>query len=296
MKRFLALLLAAVGMAAAAPVAGAHDAPAPAPAPAATPADQVPVPEPIVTKLGNTPMVELWDGGGGLPYLGSTTSYNAGDLTAVLTKYHDSGVYEQQIAKVDAVAVQWLNKFRVQRAASARKARLAARKARAAHHQPDRRHGQKQQRWQKKPAIVFDVDETLLSNWTAIVADGFVYGPKSQAEATDEIGTAIKPSLDLYNLAKAKGIDIFLITGRGEAQRAPTADNLQREGFTGYQQLVLKPAGFTGTTVAYKAGARKAIEDQGYDILATVGDQYSDLAGGYADSAFKLPNPFYFLP
>lgn len=294
MKRFLALLLAAMGMAVAAPVAGAHDTPTQAPAPAATPADQVPVPEPIVVKLGKTPMVELWDGGGGLPYLGSTTSYNAGDLAAALTNYHDSGVYEQQIAKVDAVAITWLNKFRAQRAASARKAR----KARAAHHGPnrgDRRHGQKHP-WQKKAAIVFDVDETLLSNWTAILADGFVYGPKSQAEATDEIGTAIKPSLDLYNLAKAKGIDIFLITGRGEAVRDHTASNLAREGFTGYKQLILKPAGFTGTTVAYKAGARKAIEDQGYDILATVGDQYSDLAGGYADFAVKLPNPFYYLP
>jgi predicted secreted acid phosphatase len=276
-------------MAAAAPVAGAHDTPAPAPA--ATPADQVPVPGPIITKLGNTPMVQTWDGGGGLPYLGSATSYNAGDLTAALTAYHDSGVYEQQIAKVDAVAVKWLNKFRAQRAASARKAR-------AAHHKPakDRRHGQKHPSWQKKAAIVFDVDETLLSNWTAIVADGFVYGPKSQAEAVDEIGTAIKPSLDLYNLAKAKGIEIFLITGRGEAVRDHTASNLAREGFTDYKQLVLKPAGFTGTTVAYKAGARKAIEDQGYDILATVGDQYSDLAGGYADFAVKLPNPFYYLP
>ncbi|HET6506769.1 MAG TPA: HAD family acid phosphatase [Baekduia sp.] len=294
MKRILALLLAAVGMAAAAPVAGAHTTPTPGPAPASTPADQVPVPTPIVTKLGSTPLIELWDGGGGLPYLGSSTSYNAGDLTSVLTQYHDSGVYEAQIAKVDAVAVQWLNKLRTQRAVAGRKHASKARaKARAAHH---RRGGGKQRWWSKKPAIVFDIDETLLSNWTAIQADGFVYGPKSQAEATDEIGTAIKPSLDLYNLAKAKGIDVFLITGRPEAQRAPTDDNLQREGFTGYKQLVLKPAGFTGTTVAYKAGARKAIEAQGYDILATVGDQYSDLAGGYADSAFKLPNPFYYLP
>ena len=157
-----------------------------------------------------------------------------------------------------------------------------------------RRHGQK---WHgKKQAIVFDVDETALSNYSAIVADGFVYGPKSQAEAVDEIGTAIKPSLDLYNLAKAKGITVFFITGRGEAQRAPTEDNLKREGFVGYQQAILKPAGFVGTTVAYKAGARKAIEDQGYNIVASVGDQYSDLAGGYADRLFKLPNPFYFLP
>ena len=46
----------------------------------------------------------------------------------------------------------------------------------------------------------------------------------------------------------------------------------------------------------YKSGARAAIEDQGYKILASVGDQYSDLAGGHEAVAFKLPNPFYFLP
>jgi predicted secreted acid phosphatase len=278
MMRTLALLSAVVGLA----VAGA-------PAANATnePTDAVPVPEPIVTQLGHTPMIQLWDGGGGLPYLGSSTSYNAGDLKAVLTQYHDSGVYDAQLAKVDAVAIKWLGKFRVQRA-----------KARAAGHKKDRRGGQKgHPRWyDKKQAIVFDVDETALSNYSAIVADGFTYGPKSQAEATDEIGTAIKPSLDLFNAAKAKGITVFFITGRGEAVRDHTAHNLQREGFTGYQQLILKPAGFTGTTVAYKAGARKAIEDQGYNILASVGDQYSDLAGGYADLAVKLPNPFYYLP
>lgn len=291
MKRTLALLLAAAGLAAAAPVAGAHDGPK---GPAPTPADAVPTPDPIVTKLGTTPMITLWDGGGGLPYLGSTTSYNAGDLKAVLTQYHDSGVYEQQLGKVDAVAAKWLNRFGHQRSDLARKAK----KARAAHKgkDHDRRGGQKSKWWQKKQAIVFDVDETALSNWTAIVADGFVYGPKSQAEAADEIGTAIKPSLDLFNLAKAKGVDVFFITGRGEAVRDHTASNLAREGFTGYKELILKPAGFTGTTVAYKAGARKAIEEQGYNILATVGDQYSDLAGGYADLAVKLPNPFYYLP
>jgi hypothetical protein len=60
--------------------------------------------------------------------------------------------------------------------------------------------------------------------------------------------------------------------------------------------LTLKPPGTTLTTVAYKSGARAAIEQQGYRIIASVGDQYSDLAGGHEDKAFKLPNPFYFLP
>ena len=31
-------------------------------------------------------------------------------------------------------------------------------------------------------------------------------------------------------------------------------------------------------------------------IIASVGDQWSDLDGGYAERVFKLPNPFYFIP
>ena len=133
----------------------------------------------------------------------------------------------------------------------------------------------------KKAAIVFDVDETLLSNYTAIDADNFTYGPQSQAEATNEIGEAIDPSLDLFNLAKQKHITIFLITGRRENTRVHTASNLTREGFTGYKQLVLKPDASTDSTVVYKSGARKTIEKQGYRIVANLGDQYSDLAGGH---------------
>ena len=284
MKRLLALLIAVAGLAAAAPVAGAADA-----------TDTVPAPQPIVTKLGDTPLVQLSDGGGGLPYLGSATSYNAGALVQALTQYHDSGVYDAELALIDGVAARWLAGQNHQRAVAGRKHGSKARsRARAAHRGGDRRGGQKW--WQKKQAIVFDVDETVLSNYSAIVADGFVYGPKSQAEAVDEIGVAIKPSLDLYKLARSKGITVFFITGRPEAQRAPTEHNLQREGFTDYQQVILKPAGFTGTTVAYKSGARAAIEQQGYRILASVGDQYSDLAGGHEERAFKLPNPFYYLP
>ncbi len=50
------------------------------------------------------------------------------------------------------------------------------------------------------------------------------------------------------------------------------------------------------TTVEYKAYTRKHIESLGYDIALNVGDQYSDLQGGFADSTLKLPNPTYYLP
>jgi predicted secreted acid phosphatase len=135
-----------------------------------------------------------------------------------------------------------------------------------------------------------------MSNYSAIKADNFTFGTNSQNEAQNKIGIAIQPTLDLFNLAKQKGIAIFLITGRRENVRTPTAENLAEQGFSGYKELILRPVGAGGTTVDYKAGERAKIEDQGYRIVANVGDQYSDLAGGHSGVAFKLPNPFYFLP
>ena len=38
------------------------------------------------------------------------------------------------------------------------------------------------------------------------------------------------------------------------------------------------------------------VDDLRYDVVANLGDQYSDLIGGYADRTVKLPNPTYYLP
>jgi predicted secreted acid phosphatase len=271
MRRFSFLLVAAFMLVTAGP-ASAQNAPAP---------------KPIITTIDKVPMVELYDGGGGLPYLCSDTSYNAGDWENALAAYHDK-CYVQQVGQIDAIADAAIKK------STPHGWRAKVRHARTANvrHGHGRNHGGNA----KLPAIVFDVDETLLSNYSAILADNFKFGPASQAEATNEIGTAIAPSLALYNDAKARGLTIFLITGRRENTRAHTEHNLQTQGFTGYKQLVLKPDASTDSTVVYKSGARAAIEQQGYKIVANVGDQYSDLAGGHAQSAFKLANPFYFLP
>jgi phosphoglycolate phosphatase-like HAD superfamily hydrolase len=284
MRRFTLLLTAAAMLAALLP-AGAR---------AQDQATAIPPPQPIVIKLGNTPTVQLSDGGGGLPYLGATAPYNAGALVAALTAFHDTGVYDREITQIDDLADAWV-KGQGRRGGNARTAHKSARAAKAS---PKTRHGRRDGHGKSggKRAIVLDIDETSLSNYSAIVADGFTFGPKSQAEATDEIGVAIKQTLQIFNDARARGIAVFFITGRPEAQRQVTIENLEREGYHDWAGLTLKPAGSTLTTVAYKSGARAAIEQQGYRIVANVGDQYSDLAGGHADRAFKLPNPFYFLP
>jgi predicted secreted acid phosphatase len=49
-------------------------------------------------------------------------------------------------------------------------------------------------------------------------------------------------------------------------------------------------------TIQYKSGTRAYIESQGYNVVADLGDQFSDLEGGFADKTFKMPNPNYYLP
>jgi len=245
-----------------------------------------PAPSPIVIRVDHTPVFELYDGGGGLPYLGSSTSYNAGDWENTLRTYHDSGVYNDQIAQIDAIAQKAL----------ARRVHKGHVRARKGHFKKGHGRARVAMSHNKKLAIVLDVDETSLSNYTAINADNFTFGPQSQAEATNEIGTAIAPTLALYKQAQQSGVAVFFITGRREATRAHTTSNLNREGFTGFTQLILKPDASTDSTVVYKSNARAAIEQQGYDIVENIGDQYSDLAGNHADVGFKLANPFYFLP
>jgi len=237
-----------------------------APAGAATPAPDpyAPPPKAITVQKAHSRITQLDDGAGGLPFLGTTSSYNAGDWEDVLRSFVESGTYDREIGLIDTLANREVIKAGPRRTA-------------------------------KPQAIVLDIDETALSNYSAIDLDDFTFGRNSQAEATEEIGKAIPQTLKLYNDAKAEGLGLFFITGRRENTRAHTESNLRREGYTGWDGVILKPDDSTQTTVQFKTAARKEIQRK-WRIVVNVGDQFSDLAGGQADHAFKLPNPFYFLP
>ena len=60
--------------------------------------------------------------------------------------------------------------------------------------------------------------------------------------------------------------------------------------------LIMKPDEAKGTSAAFKTAARAKLAAQGVVIIANIGDQESDLVGGYAERTFKLPDPFYFTP
>jgi HAD superfamily, subfamily IIIB (Acid phosphatase) len=201
---------------------------------------------------------------------------NVGDLKIEAKAYYDSGAYLTDLQLAAAPAVSWIDEE-------------AARVMR--------------------PAVVFDIDETALSNWEVIRADDFgriFDGPCSELpkgpcgwRAWDlrSQSTVIPPTMDVFNAARRNNAAIFFITGRDETQRAATVRNLQSTGYTGYADLIMEPVDAHYDSAAdFKAPHRAQIQDMGYTIIANVGDQPSDLDGGFSERTYLLPNPFYRIP
>jgi predicted secreted acid phosphatase len=159
----------------------------------------------------------------------------------------------------------------------------------------------------KKAAVVFDIDETSLSNWPAYRANGWgrvTAGPCDvqsgpcglrawQATAQSK---AIPSTLALARRARSLGVVVFFISGRPPNLQQATERNLRAEGYE-WERVILLPEGASFKSAAdFKAPERRKLTEAGYTILFSIGDQQSDLAGGYAERTFKLPNPVYFLP
>lgn len=199
---------------------------------------------------------------------------NVGDAKTAAVAYHDSGQYQHDLAEVAAQAVNWIGT---------------------------------QAPTTPRAAVVFDIDETALSNWEVIKANDFgrfINGPCNLPDACawrawdlTAQSTVIQPTLDTYNMAKSLGAAVFFITERDEGQRAATERNLQSTGYAGYTRLIMAPQGVQFASAAdFKAPQRAAIEAEGYTIIANLGDQPSDLAGGHSEQTFLLPDPFYRIP
>ncbi len=185
--------------------------------------------------------------------------------------YYNSGNYEKDLSSVATQAETYLQQRVNENAKSA---------------QP------------KKLAIVFDIDETALSNYPDMLKLNFGGTMKMML---DDIAkgqdAAIKPTLQLYQLAEKDHVAVFFITGRYQWLQQATIKNLKAADYTKWNQLMMKPNNYQlPSVIPFKSSERAKIEKQGYDIVVNIGDQYSDLKGGYADKTFKLPDPYYFIP
>jgi predicted secreted acid phosphatase len=164
----------------------------------------------------------------------------------------------------------------------------------------------------KTPAIVLDTDDTML--WTYDYEVGqmhFNFSPTlNNADILAEGFPATPAMVAFENYARSLGFAVIGITGRSAAQQTASIENLTKVGYTGFtasnyyvkwaagaQPSYITCATTTCTTVEYKAETRKHLaQDLGFDVALNVGDQWSDLQGGFADHIQKLPNPTYYLP
>lgn len=145
-----------------------------------------------------------------------------------------------------------------------------------------------------KPAVIIDVDDTALSTLPMLDEGDFcITGELFAKHVLAGKLPAIPPVLDVFKAAKAKGIAVFFITGRGEVYREATERNLREQGYEGYAELFLKPADRQEEGSAYKARTRQEIEARAFRIVLNLGDQLADLRGGHAEHEVLVPNPFY---
>lgn len=143
-------------------------------------------------------------------------------------------------------------------------------------------------------AIVSDIDETILDN-----REHFRQHPVRSWDLFDKWlnesrAPVLKQTYEFLSWARGKGFAVFLITGRPESDRKPTIINLVRDNVS-YDALYLRPHHPGPPAEEYKSGVRKEIEQMGFKIVVNIGDQFSDLAGGYALDCEKLPNKMYFI-
>ncbi|HMF53145.1 MAG TPA: HAD family acid phosphatase [Edaphobacter sp.] len=152
----------------------------------------------------------------------------------------------------------------------------------------------------EKLALVLDIDETSLSDYCEMrsVDYGFLQEEFNKWVVSPQAGMAIPGTLELFNKARAAGLEVFFITGRSDDLREATARSLEQVGFKGWKGLALRVGPQKQmSTVEYKGQERQKIVDAGYRIVLNMGDQWSDLNGqARGETSVKLPNPFYYLP
>lgn len=147
------------------------------------------------------------------------------------------------------------------------------------------------------PTVVFDVDETTLSNYKHIKEISFGYLPGHWEEWLDQSkGEAILQTKYLYDYLVEHNYKIVFLTARNENQYEATYKNLVDEGYTKIDTLICRPLKYPKVTSAvFKERERKNLAEAGWNIIACVGDQQSDIFGNYTGIKVKLPNLMYLV-
>ncbi|SED23729.1 HAD superfamily, subfamily IIIB (Acid phosphatase) [Streptomyces sp. 2231.1] len=126
----------------------------------------------------------------------------------------------------------------------------------------------------EKQAIVFDIDNTTLET-----DFGFSFPQPAN-----------KPVLNVARYAQEHGVKLFFVTARPGIVYWPTEYNLEHDGYDVSGLYVRGLLDLFKDVAAYKTAQRIGIENQGYTIIANIGNSATDLSGGHAEKTYKLPD------
>jgi len=182
-------------------------------------------------------------------------------------QYYESGKYDEELNKVIADAKKEFEKVEFKKSAKGRS------------------------------VVIFDIDETALNNYGLAEQMGFGYVYEMNKQWNAELKAPAIPQVkELYEFLLSKGSKIIFLTGRNFYEYEVTYQNLVKEGYTVFDTLITQIGDETKMKAKdFKSGKRVWLTKQGYDIVGTVGDQWSDLEGYYHGIQIKIPNYLYLI-
>ena len=188
---------------------------------------------------------------------------NLTDAKRAITDYYDSGCFDLEIDEVVDKAIEYFKNFALSNITN--------------------------------PTVVFDIDDSVLSTYPHQKETEFGYIQNifhkwvQQGDAPIVHGTK-----RLYDFLLSHGYKVIFLTGRFRSEREATLRNLEQQGFVGFEKLVTRNCENRKTKASiYKPAERAKLAKEGYTIVGSVGDQWSDLTGANIGHPVKLPNYFY---
>jgi len=146
------------------------------------------------------------------------------------------------------------------------------------------------------PAVVLDLDETLLDNsgyqaW--MVVKGETFNPKTWTQfVKSETSTAIPGGLDFTKYADSKGVRVFYVSNRTKAEEDATRENMKKLGFPMGGNIDTILSAKEQPDWGSAKGTRRAAIAKHYRILLLVGDNFGDFTDAYKGSVYERQKVF----
>ncbi len=146
-------------------------------------------------------------------------------------------------------------------------------------------------------AVIFDVDETALSNYEYTKRLGFGYTWQSWDEWVKSAKAKVIPGVKkLYDYLISRKVKVIFLTGRTAEQCEVTKTNLINEGYTKFDTLICRKKDEARLkTKVYKSKAIKNLTGMNYEIIACIGDQPEDVNHNECKLKILIPNYLYKL-